>query len=103
MLFIPEGFSGVVHLSTRKGEMQLLPAIMACSKVVKSSDHEKIFMVGTQNNVYELDPSREASFCEINTRKGNIVVGLSGRDHYTPHVGFWKRLFGGSVKEKSDH
>ncbi|KAF8906231.1 hypothetical protein CPB84DRAFT_1770290 [Gymnopilus junonius] len=105
IFFIPEGFSGVVHLSTRKGDMQLLPALAAYTKVVKSSDNEKIFMIGTQNNVYELDPSREASFCEISTRTGSIVMGLSGRDHYTSQVGFWKRLGGylsGSVKEKSD-
>lgn len=51
-------------------------------------------MMGTQNNVYELDNSREASFCEVDTRKGHIIVGLSGRDHYSPQVGFWKRLGG---------
>jgi len=110
-LFLPEGFAGVVHLTTRKGEMQILPALSAFIKIVKSSDREMIFMIGTQNNVYELDTSREASFCEVNTRKGSIVVGLSGRDHYSPQVGFWKRLGGyllpkgegsGNMNEKSE-
>jgi hypothetical protein len=106
-LFLPDGFAGVVHLTTRKGEMEILPALSACIKVVKSSDREVIFMMGTQNNVYELDTSRESSFCGVSTRKGSIMVGLSGRDHYSPQVGFWKRLGGylrgdsGTVKEKS--
>ncbi|KDR80666.1 hypothetical protein GALMADRAFT_222262 [Galerina marginata CBS 339.88] len=92
VLFLPEGFAGVVHLTTRKGDMQVLPALSAFIKIVKSSNREMIFMIGTQNNVYELDNSREASFCEVNSRRGNIVIGLSGRDHYSPQVGFWKRL-----------
>lgn len=51
-------------------------------------------MIGTQNNLYELDNSREASFCQVDTRTGRIVIGLSGRDHYQAPIGFWKRLGG---------
>ncbi|PPQ69772.1 hypothetical protein CVT25_009756 [Psilocybe cyanescens] len=93
-LFIPEGYSGVVHLRTKKGEIEILPALATYIKIVKSSNRETIFMIGTQNNLYELDNSREASFCQVDTRTGRIVIGLSGRDHYQAPIGFWKRLGG---------
>lgn len=92
VMFLPDSYSGVVGLKTRKGELKILPALGASIKIVKSSSRETIFMMGTQNNVYELDNTREASFCEIDTRHGDVIVGLSGHDHYTPPVGFWKRL-----------
>lgn len=83
-----------MYLKTKKGDIKLLPALAAHIKIVKSTNRETIFMVGTQNNLYELDNSREASFCQVDSRTGHIVVGLSGRDHYQAPVGFWKRLGG---------
>ncbi|KAF8887038.1 hypothetical protein CPB84DRAFT_1826974 [Gymnopilus junonius] len=105
MLFIPEGFSGIIQLTSKKGDMQLLPVLSAYAQLLKSSDNEKIFMLGTQNNVLVLDSSRETSFCQISTREGSIIVGLSNRDHYTaPQAGFWKRLggyLGGNVHQQN--
>ncbi|KAF8817419.1 hypothetical protein BYT27DRAFT_7227127 [Phlegmacium glaucopus] len=89
VLFLPEKFSGVVHLTTRKGEMIVLPALTSIMNVVKTSDKEIIFMIGPQNPV---DDSRETTLCQLNARKGTIVVGLSGRDQYTSQPGFWKRI-----------
>ncbi|KAH9479425.1 hypothetical protein JR316_0008015 [Psilocybe cubensis] len=94
VLYIPEGYSGVLHLKTKKGGIELLPALATHIKTVKFTARETIFMIGTQNNLYELDNSREASFCQVESRTGHIVVGLSGRDRYQAPVGFWKRLGG---------
>ncbi|KAF8966343.1 hypothetical protein BDZ97DRAFT_705511 [Flammula alnicola] len=37
VLFIPEGFSGVMQLSSRKGTMQVLPALSARMKILPGS------------------------------------------------------------------
>jgi len=92
ILFVPEEFSGVVTMSTRRGTMQVLPALQARIKIVKNSEHEIIFMVGAQDP----DTSREASYCQLETRTGNIIVGLVGRDTYAVQPGFWQRLFRGN-------
>lgn len=101
ILFLPQGFSGVVQLTTRKGEMVILPALAAIIKTVKASERETIFMIGAQPNANDSDNTREASFCELLSRTGSITVGLSGCDSYMPRVGFWKKIsgyFGGGDK-----
>ena len=79
---------------TRKGEMAVLPALASIMKVVKTSDREIIFMVTPKNfpNASGVDNSGETTLCQLNTRKGTIVVGLGGRDQYVPQSGFWKKL-----------
>jgi hypothetical protein len=86
---LPETFTGVVHLGTRKGEMVVLPALAKAMKVVKTSNKEVIFMIAPHNGA---DNSGEATLCQLNSRKGNIVVGLSGHDKYVSQPNFWKKL-----------
>ncbi|KAF9054521.1 hypothetical protein BJ165DRAFT_1439491 [Panaeolus papilionaceus] len=90
VIFLPHNFVGVVHLNNKKGQLHVLPALQSISRMVKNSDHEAIFMIGGHDDASDL--SREASFCQATTRTGSIIVGLSGRDHYSPEVGFWKKL-----------
>jgi len=92
VFFLPETFTGIVHLMTRKGEMAVLPALASIMKVVKTSDKEVIFMIAPKDGPNEADNSGETTLCQLNTRKGSIVVGLSGRDHYVPQTSFWKKL-----------
>lgn len=77
---------------TRKGEMAVLPALASIMKVVKSSEREVIFMVAPKIFSNGADNSGETTLCQLNTRKGTVVVGLSGRDQYLPQPGFWKKL-----------
>jgi len=91
VLFLPEKFSGVVHLMTKKGEMIILPALTSIMRVVKTSHKEIMFTVTAQNE-FGANNSSETTLCQLNTRKGTIVVGLSGRDQYAPQPGFWKKL-----------
>ncbi|KAF8159515.1 hypothetical protein B0H34DRAFT_703816 [Crassisporium funariophilum] len=99
VLFLPPSYSGLVHLTTRKGTMDVLPALAGIMKVVKTTDKEVIFLVEGQNSTQEIDTSRETALCQLSTRTGNVIVGLGGRDRYTPPVGFWKRLMGSSKSE----
>ena len=77
---------------TRKGDMAVLPALASIMKVVKTSDKEIIFMITPKNFPNGADNAGETTLCQLNTRKGSVVVGLSGRDHYVPQSGFWKKL-----------
>lgn len=92
VLFLPKSFSGVVHLMTRKGQMAVLPALASIMNIVKTSDKEIIFMIAPENLHNGADNSSETTLCQLKTRKGTIVVGLSGHDQYTSQPGFWKRL-----------
>lgn len=94
VLFLPDTFTGIVHLMTRKGEMAILPALASIMKVVKTSEREVIFMIAPKNFPNGADNCAETTLCQLNTRKGNVVVGLSGRDQYLPQPGFWKKLGG---------
>jgi hypothetical protein len=94
VLFLPESFTGIVHLTTRKGEMAVLPALASIMKVVKTSPREVIFMIAPKSFPDGADNSSETTLCQLNTRKGNVVVGLSGRDQYVPQTSFWKKLGG---------
>jgi hypothetical protein len=92
VLFLPETFTGIVHLMTRKGEMAVLPALASIMKVVKTSEREIIFMITPKNFPNGADNSGETTLCQLSTRKGTIVVGLSGHDQYLPQPSFWKKL-----------
>jgi hypothetical protein len=77
---------------TRKGEMVVLPALASIMKVVKTSDRETIFMIPPKNFPNGAENSGETTLCQLNTRKGTIVVGLSGRDQYVPQPTFFQKL-----------
>lgn len=92
VLFVPDTFSGVVHLTTRKGDMVVLPALADSMKVVKTSGKEIIFTVTPKHLQNRVDNTSETTLCQLYSRKGNIVVGLSGYDKYASPPSFWKKL-----------
>jgi len=93
LLFLPKTFCGVVQLSTRKGGLQLLPALAAIMRVVKETDNEALLLLGNQTMSKSNSGDNQAlDFCQLNSRTGKLIVGLSGQDRYEPKVGFWKKL-----------
>ncbi|KAF8074725.1 hypothetical protein FPV67DRAFT_1665471 [Lyophyllum atratum] len=92
VFFIPKSFSGVIQLNTRKGNRQILPALASSMKVLKESDTEALILVGD----HSATESRDVDFCQLNTRHGKLIVGLSDIDAIDVKVGFWKKLFGGT-------
>lgn len=91
LLYIPPTFSGVIHLTTRKGELTMLPRLSASMKILKSTNKEVLVMVGSQS-VDSTGNAPVADLCQLKSHSGNIVVGLAGQDKYSPPVGFWKRM-----------
>lgn len=88
-MFLPETFSGLVQLKSRKGRFQILPELAAVMTMVKQGDEEVLFLVGNQATSGPI-----IDFCQLESRCGDLVVGLYGFDLYEKPVGFWRRLFG---------
>ena len=72
--------------------MHVLPALRSIMTVLKTSDKEVIFMIGPKNSHIGVDNHSESTLCQLHSRKGDVVVGLSGSDRHAPPTGFWKRL-----------
>lgn len=88
MLFLPRTFCGVLQLNTRKGTLHFLPAITAMMKVMNESEHEALVLFGDQSS----NESSAADFCQLNSRHGKVIVGLSDIDKYEEQPGFWQKL-----------
>nr|GAT45710.1 predicted protein [Mycena chlorophos] len=91
VLFIPPTFSGAIQLHTKRGEMQFLPGITSEMRVVKATETEYLVFVGAQHIGGEQTP---ADFCRLRTRRGNIMVGIRGKDLYVKPSGLWERITG---------
>lgn len=89
---IPESYSGMIQLNTRKGGIQVLSALMQRVKVLKATDKETILLLGASQvapipaDVYLTD------LCQITTTSGRAIVGLAGIDKPEEKEGFWKKL-----------
>ncbi|KXN92423.1 hypothetical protein AN958_07041 [Leucoagaricus sp. SymC.cos] len=83
-VYLPETFSGVVRVESVKGEMRFLPTLAGGMRVLKSTGQETMFTLG----------DGQGDLCEVFTRKGQIVLGVAGRDVLKEEVGFWRKLFG---------
>ena len=93
--FLPETFTGVVHLRTKKGAITVLPALGGSARVVKHSDTETLFIVESPRDPApdtHSESNRETALCELTSRRGNVIIGLRGRDRHEPTVGLWQKL-----------
>jgi hypothetical protein len=64
----------------------------ALMRVIKHTDDEALVLVGNQTMSKGPNDHQALDFCQLNSRGGKIVVGLSGQDRYESKVGFWKKL-----------
>lgn len=84
----------MIQLSTRRGNLQFLPAMAALMRILNHTDDEALVLIGNQSlsksNPYD---TQALDFCQLNSSDGKLIVGLSGQDrHYEPKGGFWKNL-----------
>ncbi|KAG6827204.1 hypothetical protein H0H92_012788 [Tricholoma furcatifolium] len=93
ILFVPRDFSGALSISNCKGRIEFLPALASQMRVMKQTPKEALVLLGGQGE----GETRDMNLCELITRRGKIVVGLSDLDRYEANVGFWKKLFGHSA------
>jgi hypothetical protein len=91
VLSLPHTFSGVLQLSTRKGSLHFLPGLAAVMKVIKKSDKEALVSIGDHTTA---GTTEHLDFCQLDSRSGKVIVGLSGKDRHTElKTGFWAALF----------
>lgn len=65
----------------------------ALMRIMKNDDDEALVLVGDQMmSKTSRDDTQALDFCQLNSRGGKVIVGLSGQDRYDPKVGFWKKL-----------
>ncbi|KAJ7504384.1 hypothetical protein B0H11DRAFT_2221800 [Mycena galericulata] len=90
VLFVPSTFSGAIQLHTKTGNLDFLPGITSAMQVVKSTDSEYLVFVRNTGNVN----GKQADFCRLRTRSGNIIVGERGKDAYIKPTSIWQKLTG---------
>ncbi|KAF5338381.1 hypothetical protein D9611_012460 [Ephemerocybe angulata] len=89
MVWLPETFSGVIQLHTKKGELHVLPSLVKVAQVLKSTDKEAMLLMGSGPRGEE---SSQTDLCQLNSRSGKVIIGLSGKDKHPQETGFWKKL-----------
>ncbi|KAI0045818.1 hypothetical protein FA95DRAFT_1560787 [Auriscalpium vulgare] len=86
LVLIPRSYSGIVELSSRHGHSNVLPYLSAGARIVKASRNEVTILVG--NGSQSAGPSSQfADHVSMHSRHGNVTVGFSGEDQYSPPDG----------------
>ncbi|KAK2463568.1 hypothetical protein APHAL10511_004319 [Amanita phalloides] len=85
-IFIPDTYHGVIRLSTKHGRLEFLPALAQVMQTFKMTPKEALIYAGTKTD------EQLGDYCQVTTRAGNIVVGISGRDRHTDEVGLLKMV-----------
>lgn len=88
VVWLPETFSGVIHLNTKAGNLRVLPGLEKVVKVLKSTNKEAMMLMGSPTASDEA----QTDLCQLSSRSGKLIVGLSGQDKHPEQPGFWKKL-----------
>ncbi|KDQ61396.1 hypothetical protein JAAARDRAFT_30825 [Jaapia argillacea MUCL 33604] len=95
VLFVPRNFFGAIQLYTKKGRIHFLPTLSTMMRVAKQYDREALILLGDGDNVPTTPPNPAAGhfadFVNMTSRRGDLVVGISGEDIWEKDPGFWKR------------
>lgn len=92
MVWLPETFSGVIQASTGKGELVVLPGLARMVRVLKSTNKEVMLLMGSQQWSGGGEDSAMTDLCQLSSRSGKVIIGLSGQDKLPEQSGFWKKL-----------
>jgi hypothetical protein len=91
MIWLPETFSGVIQGNTGKGELIVLPGLARTVRVLKSTNKEVMLLMGSQQ-ISGSEDSAMTDLCQLSSRSGKVIIGLSGQDRLPEQSGFWKKL-----------
>ncbi|KAI0251801.1 hypothetical protein BJV78DRAFT_409222 [Lactifluus subvellereus] len=85
-LLIPRSFSGLVELRARRGDIELLPALVSSCRVVKATDRETVVLVG--NGVLpQVGLPSVGDLARLCARSGRVRLGFSGEDAFIESAG----------------
>ena len=91
MIWLPETFSGVIQGNTGRGELMVLPGLARTVRVLKSTNKEVMLLMGSQQ-ISGSEDSAMTDLCQLSSRSGKVIIGLSGQDRLPEQSGFWKKL-----------
>lgn len=87
-LLIPRNFCGLVQLSSRHGSVEVLPALAASVRVVKTKDRETTVLIG-DGPVPQLGSDSITDTARLYSRHGRVRLGFSGEDYFTEPPNFF--------------
>jgi hypothetical protein len=85
-LLVPRNFRGLVQLSSRSGEVELLPALAASSRVIKSVKKETTVHLG-DGPMPVAGSDITTDIARLYSRHGRVRLGYSGEDYITKPPG----------------
>ncbi|KAI0272348.1 hypothetical protein BC834DRAFT_840677 [Gloeopeniophorella convolvens] len=83
-ILVPRNFSGMVELRARRGDIDILPALVSSGRVVRSNDRETIVLLG---DVGPVGDASSGDLARLYTRSGRVRLGFSGEDTFTESEG----------------
>ncbi|KAH9053623.1 hypothetical protein EDB87DRAFT_1580956 [Lactarius vividus] len=81
-LLVPRNFCGLVQLSCRHGSVEVLPALAASGRIVKTKDKETTVLVG-DGPMPQVGSDSITDTARLYTRRGRVRLGFSGEDYFT--------------------
>jgi len=80
-LLVPRNFCGLVQLSSRHGAVEVLPALAASGRVVKTKDRETTVLLG-DGPVPQVGSDSFTDTARLYSRHGRVRLGFSGEDDF---------------------
>ncbi|KAI9464441.1 hypothetical protein BJY52DRAFT_1249070 [Lactarius psammicola] len=80
-LFVPRNFCGLVQLSSRHGSVEVLPALAASGRVVKTKDRETTVLIG-DGPMPQVGSDNITDTARLYSRRGRVRLGFSGEDYF---------------------
>ena len=75
-----------MELRARRGDIELLPALVASGRVVKATNRETVVLVG--NGVLpQVGPTSAGDLARLCVRSGRVRLGFSGEDTFIESEG----------------
>ncbi|KAI9440344.1 hypothetical protein H4582DRAFT_2055755 [Lactarius indigo] len=81
-LLVPRNFCGLVQLSTRYGSVEVLPALAAFGRIVKTKDKETTVLIG-DGPMPQVGSDSITDTARLYSRHGRVRLGFSGEDYFT--------------------
>jgi hypothetical protein len=80
-LLVPRNFSGIVQLSSRHGPVDVLPALAASARVLKTKDRVTTVLIG--DGPMQEGADNITDIARLRSRRGCVRLGFSGEDYFT--------------------
>ncbi|KAA1469039.1 hypothetical protein DENSPDRAFT_834570 [Dentipellis sp. KUC8613] len=98
VILLPRDYIGVIELRSRRGNVDVLPSLAKCSRILKLSSNGAMVIIGDNPSLSKVQDVAAAAMYNgdygmFASRRGRVKIGFSGEDTtLPPEPGFWQRL-----------